>query len=145
MKIKKDNTNELVEEILKSAKPCEEPQRGPIYSIIELIACPDSFHGKGVRVIGFVNLAHEGTAIYLSSEDYKNRISKNGLWLEITPELWTKYAECNDKYVLVEGIYNSKHLGHMGLFSGAIQEITRFEVWPLAQVNWDKSGRPLPK
>jgi hypothetical protein len=31
---------------------------------------------------------------------------------------------------LVTGTYNAKNRGHMGLFSGAIEHITRYAPWP---------------
>lgn len=56
-------------------------------SIMQLIANSDAYHGKYVRLIGFVKLEFEGNAIYLHQDDYKFGISKNGLWLDITEEI----------------------------------------------------------
>jgi hypothetical protein len=39
-------------------------------------------------------------------------------------------------YVLLEGIFNSKDRGHMGMWSGSLTKIQRAEVWD------DKSKRP---
>jgi hypothetical protein len=38
-------------------------------------------------------------------------------------------AELDQKYVLVEGTFDAKMKGHMGLWSGSIQKITRCQVW----------------
>ena len=38
-------------------------------SLVELIARPELYDGRRVRVIGFVNFEFEGDAIFLSSED----------------------------------------------------------------------------
>jgi len=35
----------------------------------------------------------------------------------------------NGKYVLVEGIFNSKKKGHFDRYSGTIDNITRYELW----------------
>jgi hypothetical protein len=98
-------------------------------SIVQLIANPKDYDGKVVRVIGFVKLDFEGDAVYLHKEDYKHGVSKNGLWIQVTDEIRKDRKKFDEKYVLVEGIFNARDTGHMGLFSGSIQKISRFEVW----------------
>lgn len=98
-------------------------------SLIQLIAKPKDYDGKVVRVIGFVRLEFEGNAIYLHQDDYKHRISKNGLWIDVTDDIRKKQKEYDQKYVLLEGTFNAKETGHMGLWSGSIQKITRFQAW----------------
>ena len=96
-------------------------------SIINLITTPERYNGKLVRIIGYVELQFEGTSIYLSK--YANASAKNGLWLDsVDPKIWPKY---NKKYCLIEGTFNSNNQGHMGMWSGAIENIQRFEVWRL--------------
>jgi len=41
---------------------------------VPLIANPKDYHGKIVRVIGFVRLEFEGNAIYLHQGDYKHSL-----------------------------------------------------------------------
>ena len=36
----------------------------------------------------------------------------------------------NMKYVLVEGRFNARDHGHMSLWSGAIEAVTRMVEWP---------------
>jgi hypothetical protein len=99
-------------------------------SIIQLISNPEKFDGKYVRLIGFVRVAFEGDAIYLHEDDYKYGLTKNGLWLNLTKDIYEKEGQKFDrKYVLVEGTFSAKNRGHMGLFSGGIDNIKRFEVW----------------
>jgi len=104
-------------------------------SLVQLIANPKDYDGKSVRVIGFVKLEFEGDAIYLHQDDWKHGITKNGLWIDVTDDIRKKKADFDKKYVLLEGTFNAKHSGHMGLWSGSIQKISRFEVWS------DKDGR----
>ncbi len=33
------------------------------------------------------------------------------------------------KYCLVEGIFDAKQHGHLGVFSGTIKNINRFDMW----------------
>jgi hypothetical protein len=97
-------------------------------SLIQLIANPKDYDGKNVRVIGFVRLEFEGNAIYLHEDDFKHGVMKNGLWLDAPKEMFEKQADFNQKYVLIEGTFNAKMTGHLGLWSGSIQKITRFQL-----------------
>jgi hypothetical protein len=76
-------------------------------SLVQLVA-------KVVRVIGFVRLAFEGNAIYLQQEDYKHGITKNGLWIDATDEIWKRRADFDRKYVLLEGTFSANDTGPMG-------------------------------
>ncbi len=114
----------------ESALPSEPPPAEVTdVSIIQLVATPEKYHGKFVRVIGFVRLEFEGNAIYLHHEDLKYGLTKNGLWLSVTDQIRKDRDKYTDKYVLVEGTFNSQNHGHMGLNSGAIENIKRFQVW----------------
>jgi hypothetical protein len=49
-------------------------------------------------------------------------------------ELSTAFADKNKnlsgQYVLLEGQFDAKSNGHMGMFSGTITKITRADPWP---------------
>ncbi len=96
-------------------------------SIIELISNPEKHHGKFIRILGYVELEFEGTAIYLSKEGANKNLNKNGLWLTLS--YFPDYKDLDGKLCLIEGIFNSKHKGHFGLWSGSVEDITRFELW----------------
>ena len=95
-------------------------------SLVQLIANPKEFDGKFVRVIGFVSVEFEGTAVYLHQDDYKYDITNNGLWLDMDFE---KQKQFNRRYVLIEGTFDAEYHGHRGLFSGTIMDIKRLQVW----------------
>lgn len=103
-------------------------------SLINLIASPDDFHSKKVRVIGVSVIEFEGNSLYLGRDDILNGVTKNSVWLSPNFKALEKkeenLAENNGQYALVEGIFNKNNLGHMGLFSGAIENVTRFQPWP---------------
>ena len=107
-------------------------------SLINLIGTPDKYHGKYVRVIGVTNIEFEGNAIYLSREQLLNGVTKNALWLSLNYKAVGKTEEelskNNGKYALVEGVFKQSDNGHMGLFSGTIENITRFMPWPSPDV-----------
>lgn len=98
-------------------------------SVIQLIARPGTFHGKKVRVIGYMNIEFEGSALYLHAEDYKHSLSKNGLWLEV-PRDWLAKATCKNKsYVLLEATVNAENTGHFGMWSAGLENVTRCTTW----------------
>jgi hypothetical protein len=104
-------------------------------SLAQLISNPNDYDRRFVRVIGFVRLEFEGNAIYLHQEDDKHGLTRNGLWLDVTDDIRQRRAEFDQKYVLLEGTFNAEEKGHMGLWSGMIENITRFAKWS------DKEGR----
>ena len=100
-------------------------------SLLELIAKPEAFHGKRVRLIGYVRLEFEGNAIYVSKESYEAAISKDALWLDPPAEspLARKGAKWGPRYAVVEGRFDAINQGHMGAFAGTITDTTRLDPW----------------
>ncbi len=97
-------------------------------SIVQLLARPEVFDGKRVRVFGYIHIEFEGQGIYLHQEDKAHALYRNGLWVEFARDSTFK-TPCQDRYVLVEGTFRARHHGHMGLWGGAITEITRCIPW----------------
>jgi hypothetical protein len=99
-------------------------------SMINLIATPEKYHDKKIRVIGYLNLEFEGNAIYLHKEDFDRSILRNAFWVDFSEKIaQTQRHQCSRKYVLIEGTFDMKSHGHMGLFSGTINAITRLDIW----------------
>lgn len=98
-------------------------------SIVNLIAAPSDFDGKRVRVVGFLALEFEGTALYLHEEDCRRRITRNGVWLALPRQVPEAHLELRGRYVLVEGTFSAGRKGHGGMASGSIGEITRLVAW----------------
>jgi hypothetical protein len=99
-------------------------------TLVQLIASPEKFDGKLIRVIGFLRLEFEGNVLYLHREDYEHAILGDGVWVDVTPEITKLRNTLNMHYVLLEGIFNSNDRGHMGMWSGAMKKIRRAEPWP---------------
>jgi hypothetical protein len=109
--------------------------RDPVnVSMIQLIANPEKYDGKMVRVIGFLRLEFEGNALYLHKEDYGHSLVGNDIWVNVSPEMMENDQKLNNKYVLLEGIFDAKRHGHMGMFAGELGNIKRAEPW-LAERN----------
>ena len=96
-------------------------------ALMHLIQSPDIYHMKAVRVIGYAGIEFEHKALYVSKGDDENAITKKAVWLDIEISEATKKYE--KKFVLVEGIFDKNNLGHLRMFSGALFNINRIEVW----------------
>ena len=98
-------------------------------SMIQLIANPEKYDGKFVRVIGVGNIEFEGNCISLSKEDLKYRVG-NSIWIELGKDFsYKEVAQYNGEYVIVEGIFDKDDRGHLGMFYGSIKQISRYELW----------------
>jgi hypothetical protein len=116
----------------KQGQPGAAPVQPLSVSIIQLIAQPEKYDGKQVRIFGYVHFEHEGSAIYLHREDFEHGLRKNGLWLQ-GPESATPgspEAAIQNHYALIEGKFVARNHGHLGLWSGAIEDVTRIIPWP---------------
>jgi hypothetical protein len=115
----------------ETEKPGSSPRQPLAVSLLQLIAAPDTFEGKYVRIHGFVRIEHEGTAVYLHREDFEHMLTRNGLWLaanDATPA-GSREAQVNGRYAIIEGRFTAKKKGHKGLWSGSLEEITRMDPW----------------
>jgi hypothetical protein len=101
-------------------------------SIVQLLARPEVFDGKKVRVVGFIHLEDEGNGIYLHQEDYQRQLYVNGLWVELRNGIKVE-SRCQDRYVLIEGVFHATDRGHLGLWNGAIRDVTRCIDWGVAR------------
>jgi len=102
-------------------------------SLMQLIVNPEKYHGKLVRVIGVSRIEFEGDGVWFTKEHYKHRIYKNSLWIEpdynALGATRQQLEQFNGKYVLMEGVFNKENHGHMGMYSGALEKVTRFQLW----------------
>ena len=99
-------------------------------SIINLIANPEKYHNKDVTVIGVGNLEFEGNKICLSNNDLEYHVINNCLWITLNQEVSENEVESlNGKYIIIEGTFDMEYTGHLGMYSGAIVDITRYELW----------------
>src|SRR5476651_1122654 len=76
-------------------------------SLISLIATPDKYEGRSIRVIGYLHLEFEGNVLYLHKDDYNNAIDKNAIWVEVKRSAMDSLKKYSDHYVIMEGIFDS--------------------------------------
>jgi hypothetical protein len=94
-------------------------------SLVELITKKDEYHGKKISVSGYVRLRFEECAIYLSSDDARMRVTKNGIWMQFSANIikQLKPIVYDRKWVFISGVYNKIETGHLGMYSGGIDNI----------------------
>lgn len=97
-------------------------------SFFHLVANAKKYHGRRVRVSGFLIVEFEGDAIYVSREHGEYSMSENGLWVSFD-RARTKSGEKLDpsqfhkKWVEIEGTFNANNRGHFSGWQGAVQQI----------------------
>ncbi len=120
----------LVAGILACAASPQQQQDVPlVVSMIELIANPEKYDAKTVLVTGFLRIEHEGDILYFSENDFVHGISKNGLWVERTPDIVRELEKLDSAYVIVVGTFNPRAKGHRSSTSGSIQRIRTCTFW----------------
>ena len=107
------------------------PPSGPearAVSMIQLIATPERYEGRLVRLAGVFQFGMEESALYLHREDADLLNGENGVWIDGKEGLTEKdYQALSGSYVLVEGVFTSKSRGHMGMFAGELRPVRRLE------------------
>jgi hypothetical protein len=111
-------------------------------SIIQLIATPERFDGKQVRVIGYLHQEFEKSGIYLHQVDHDLSISRNAVWVNGRCNSGT--SSLNDQYVVIEGRFSGGEQGHFGAWSGALNDIIRCVSWKHPSGASNNSFKPNP-
>jgi len=115
-------------------------------SLIQLIANPQTYDEKTIRVIGFLRLEFEGNVLYLHNEDFLHGIEKNGLWVDLPRDITQEQIRTiNNHYVICTAKFVAKMHGHMSMNSGEVSNITRLEVWPTYEGPPPAPPRPQQK
>jgi hypothetical protein len=98
-------------------------------SMIQLIANPQQFDGKPIRLLAYLNLEFEGDALFLHREDFDKGLWSNALSISLEDHHFPKVKRLSRGYVMVEGIFSAKIRGHFGMFSGSVQQVTRIQKY----------------
>jgi hypothetical protein len=96
-------------------------------SLVRLIANPEQYHNRRIRVKGFLVVEFEGTGIYLSRDDANHLIRVNGFRVSFDrtkvpldgPHGPARFA---NQYVALEGTFNMDNPAH---WQGAIIDVDR--------------------
>lgn len=105
-------------------------------SMVRLLAEPKAYHGKLIRVSGFLHVGFEDNGLYLHKEDFDQALFANGIWVALSGKAESEAVKFNNTYVLMVGRFDARNTGHMGMWSGSLTDIQR--MVPL------KSWREMP-
>lgn len=134
----------LLTAFLTSSRGSRAAEMAEDVSMVQLIATPEKFDGKFVRVFGFLWLEFEADSLYLHREDLVQGLTRNGVWVHRTEAIERDGKKLNRHYVLIEGVFDAQDHGHMGLWGGAIKNITRIETWPPKPLHFKDLTRRSP-
>src|SRR4051794_39863871 len=59
----------------------DEPQSEDV-SLVALVANPAAYDGRRLRVVGFVSLEFEDSALYLDKDDFNAIVLRNAIWVD---------------------------------------------------------------
>jgi len=96
-------------------------------TLSELLATPEKYHGKRVRVSGYHHAEFEHSS--LSEGPDSIRKYKESVWLGSMSH-FAKLADAvshNDAFITVEGAFTGGSGGHLGLWAGEIDRLTKIE------------------
>ncbi len=96
----------------------------PHVSLIQLIANPQQFDGKPIRVLAYLHLEYEGDALYLHREDFDKKLWTNAVSISLEDAQLRHAKKLSGGFVVVEGVYSAKDRGHFGMFSGSIGQVS---------------------
>ena len=97
--------------------------RAETVSVIQLIATPERFDGKRIRVTGYLNIQFEDMALYLHEEDCMQGIQKNAFWIELPNSL----SQTPAGYVTVEAVLDPSRHGHLSAYQGTLTDVTSLD------------------
>lgn len=118
-------TDVAVGESFGIAREGDQPVEFPPF--IRVVARPELYHSKRIQLIGYMNLEFEGNALYLSKEQYLHSESADALWIDVEGlKVKPPFAR---GWVIIEGTFNGERRGHLGMFAGTIESITRLQAW----------------
>lgn len=98
-------------------------------SMIDIIANKEKFHQKEVVITGYLSTEYEGTAIYFSIDDFKNRNTKNAIYVYFNQEeIVNLEKKIKNGYVQIYGTFNNQLNGHFNMFSGSLHSIKYISI-----------------
>lgn len=98
-------------------------------SLVKIIANPERYDGRQVRLTGYFVNEFEGRALYLTRDDARIGNIENSVWID-EPSPMAKagsIATVRKHFVRVDGTFKNHPNGgggHMGLWSGSLTNIT---------------------
>lgn len=101
-----------------------EPQ---LISVLHLVAHPELFEGRRVRVVGFCVLVFEGKALYVTEGDHRAANTRHAVWLEVP--LSRDNQSRSGTMAIVDATFETTSRGHLGMYVGTLRDVTSLEPW----------------
>ena len=98
-------------------------------SMVQLVATPERYQGKVIRVVAFLHIEFEGNGLYTHEEDYRRSLYKNGVWVDLSGRSYSDASKLNNSYVIAVGTFDATTMGHLGLWSGTLKDVQRLSPW----------------
>lgn len=121
-----------------SAFPCDDSLENRV-PLIQLVANPEKWDGKEVRVVGYARFEYEGDALYLSENEYLLGLSESSIGIYVPYVEYGKPVDAsldtkaNDRQLVeVQGVFRAHKDGAIrtvGAFTGQIGPVCRLERW----------------
>jgi hypothetical protein len=110
-------------------------QPARIVSLAEVLAHPDTYHGKRVSVTGFYHGEFEGSSFAVDEIASRKWAYERSVWRGRVSTFADRSAikDRNDSWLRVEGVFLRGPGGHLGLWPGVLDRITRIEPIPPAK------------
>ena len=98
----------------------------PNVSLVSLIATPEKYDGKYIRIAGVGYFDSKGglNAIFLTREDKRKANGANGIFLNFDSSV-SKGDTLNDKFVVAQGVFAAQNHGHLGAFAASLNNVDR--------------------
>jgi hypothetical protein len=94
----------------------------------DVIAQPATWNGRRIRTQGFLVFEFEGDALYVARQDREGYRPERAVFLRVSDDarIWRPHKKRpNWRMGDVEGTFQAGDHGHMGLYGGAIVDVTR--------------------
>lgn len=103
-------------------------QRPRVVSLIRLIATPDAYDGRRLRLMGYLcnNGLDRSLGLYVSEPDGRNFIASNSIDLGEIDESTLKLA---GKYIVLEAIFRASKGTDAEYLNGRLDEVTGVKEW----------------
>jgi hypothetical protein len=98
-------------------------------SLIQIIANAEAFDGKQVLVTGYLDLAFEGSELYVHCEDAEHHLIMNGVRVRASSGMNHDADKINHKYTLIVGRFHATPPDVVHPAAGTIDSITEYRMW----------------
>jgi hypothetical protein len=106
-------------------------ERIELESMVAILARPEDFGGKRVKVQGVFNLEFEGDQLCLDRDSLRHFVLKNCLRVRLNPGLEESYeaiSRWNGWYAMLEGEISAEDRGHFGMFRASVVDVSHILI-----------------